>query len=39
MGDLKINLSNTITVMLIGFLGVWVINRGLSKAGLTQWQA
>jgi hypothetical protein len=39
MGDLKINLSNTITVMLIGFLGVWVINRGLSKVGLTQWQA
>lgn len=39
MGDLKINLSNTITVMLIGFLGVWCINRALGKANLTQWQA
>lgn len=37
MGDIRINLANTVTIALVGFVGVWLINRGLKKAGLGQY--
>lgn len=39
MGDIRINLRSVGTMMLTGFLGVWVINRALNYAGLGQWAA
>jgi hypothetical protein len=39
MGNIRIDLANILTISLVGFLGVWVINRGLKKAGLTQYAA
>jgi hypothetical protein len=39
MGNVRIDLANVITISLVGFLGVFLINRGLAAAGLTQWQA
>lgn len=39
MGNLRIDLANVVTISLVGFLGVWVINRGLKMANLTQWEA
>lgn len=39
MGDLRINLRTAVTVGLLAFASVWVINRGLNYAGMTSWQA
>lgn len=39
MGNVRIDLANVITISLVGFLGVFVINRALASAGLNQWQA
>lgn len=39
MGNVRIDLANVITISLVGFLGVFLINRGLAMAGLNQWQA
>jgi hypothetical protein len=39
MGDLRINLRSVVTVGLLGFAGVWVINRALGYAGLSSYQA
>ncbi len=39
MGDIRINLSNFITVSLIGFVGVFAINRALTMANLSQYKA
>lgn len=39
MGDIRLNLRTAVTVGLVGFLGVWVINRALGYAGMTTWQA
>lgn len=39
MGNVRIDLANVITISLVGFVGVWLINRGLSKAGLDQFKA
>lgn len=35
----RIDLANIITISLIAFLGVFLINRGLRYAGLTSWEA
>jgi hypothetical protein len=35
----RIDLANVITISLIAFVGVFVINRGLRYAGLTSWEA
>lgn len=35
----RIDLANIITISLIAFLGVFVINRGLRYAGLATWEA
>ena len=39
MGEIRINLSNFITVGLIAYIAVWAINKGLDKGGLPQWEA
>ncbi len=39
MGNVRIDLANFITVSLIAFVGVWIINRGLDKAGFPQYKA
>lgn len=39
MGNVRIDLANVITISLVAFVGVWVINRALGYAGQTQWQA
>jgi hypothetical protein len=38
MGVIKIDLANVLTISLVGFVGVWVINRGLEKAGFGSWR-
>jgi hypothetical protein len=39
MGNVRIDLANVITISLVGFVGVWLINRGLAMANLSQWKA
>lgn len=39
MGNVRIDVANVITISLVAFVGVWLINRGLKKAGLDQWSA
>jgi hypothetical protein len=39
MGELRLDVPNFITCALVGFVGVWCINRLLAKAGKTAWQA
>jgi len=39
MGNVRIDLGNVITISLVAFVGIWLINRGLDKAGLTQYKA
>jgi hypothetical protein len=39
MGNLRIDLANVVTISLVGFLGVWVINRALVKTGFAQYKA
>lgn len=39
MGTIKIDIANVITISLVAFVGVWVINRGLEKAGKGDWRA
>jgi hypothetical protein len=39
MGNVRIDLANIITITLVGFVGVFLINRGLDAAGLGQWKA
>lgn len=39
MGNIRIDLANIITISLVGFLGVWVINRALEKTNLGTWKA
>lgn len=39
MGNVRIDLANVITISLVAFVGVWVINHGLAKLGQQQWQA
>lgn len=33
------NLTNLITIGLIAYVGVWLINKGLDAAGKPQWKA
>jgi len=35
----RIDFANFITITLIAFVGVFIINRGLRAAGLTTWEA
>ncbi len=36
---IRIDLANFITIGLIAFVGVFIINRALRYAGLTTWEA
>lgn len=39
MGEIRINLSNFITIGLISFIFIWVANKGLDYAGLAAYKA
>lgn len=39
MGNIRIDLANVITIALVGFVGVFVINKALEKTGLSQYKA
>ena len=39
MGNVRIDLANVITISLVAFVGVLIINRGLDMAGLSQFKA
>jgi hypothetical protein len=39
MGNIRLDLANFLTISLAAFAGVWLINRGLEKAGLTSFKA
>lgn len=39
MGNVRIDFANVITISLVAFVGLFLINRGLAAAGLQQWQA
>lgn len=39
MGEVRINLSNFLAVGLMAFIAVWLINTGLTKAGMSQYKA
>lgn len=39
MGDVRINIRSLFTIGLIGFAGVWAINRALAAIGYSSWQA
>lgn len=37
MGEIRINLTNFITIGLIAFVAVYALNKGLRAAGQGQW--
>ncbi len=39
MGNVRIDLANFITIGLVGFVGVFIINRVLDKVGMAQYKA
>ncbi len=39
MGNIRINVANVITIALVSFIGVWLINKGLGMAGLSKYAA
>jgi hypothetical protein len=39
MGTIRIDVANVVTIALVSFVGIWLINKGLSVAGLSQYQA
>jgi hypothetical protein len=39
MGNIRIDFANVITIALVGFVGVWLINKGLTMAGMQQYAA
>ena len=39
MGNIRIDLANVITIALVGFVGVWLINKGLTMAGMQRFAA
>lgn len=39
MGNIRIDIANVITIALVGFVGVWAINKGLGMVGLSQYAA
>lgn len=38
MGNIRIDLANAVTISLVAFVGVFVINRALDKANLSTWR-
>jgi len=39
MGNIRIDFANVVTIALVGFVGVWLINKGLTMANLSQYAA
>lgn len=39
MGEIRINLTNFITIGLMSYIGVWTINKALEKTGMSAWKA
>lgn len=39
MGNLRIDLTNVVTISLVAFVAVFLINRALSMAGYSQYRA
>lgn len=39
MGEIKINLTNFITIGLIAYASVWLLNKGIDAAGYGQYKA
>ncbi len=39
MGNIRIDVANVLTIGLVAFVGVWLINRGLKAANLSTWSA
>jgi len=39
MGNIRIDFANVITIALVGFVGVWLINKGLNMAGQARFAA
>jgi hypothetical protein len=39
MGNIRIDIPNVITIALVAFVGVWLINKGLSLVGQSQYAA
>jgi hypothetical protein len=39
MGNIRIDIANVITIGLVAFVGVWLINKGLGIAGMSQYAA
>jgi hypothetical protein len=39
MGEVRVNLTNFVTIGLMAYVAVWAINQGLNKFGLSQWKA
>ena len=39
MGEIRINLTNTISIGLMSFVFIWLANKGLTYAGKPQWKA
>lgn len=38
MGNVRIDVANFVTISLIAFAGVWLIDRALDKFGLSQFK-
>lgn len=38
MGDIRVNLTNIVTVGLIAYAGLFIINRAVTYAGKPQWR-
>jgi hypothetical protein len=39
MGNLRVSLDTFVTVGLMAFIFVWLVNKGLAAAGYSQYQA
>ncbi len=39
MGTIRIDVANVVTISLVAFVGVWLINRGLTKTNFAQFKA
>lgn len=39
MGEVRVNLTNFLTIGLMAFIAVYAINKGLAYANMSQWQA
>lgn len=39
MGNIRVDFANVITIALVGFVGVWLINKGLTMANMQRFAA